>query len=568
MSPHRRRQIGPVLGLMFAGAIAEVVSLGAILPFLSVVTSPHEAVASSRLRPLLDFFSLDTPLRIIVAATIGFAISAVVAAVVRLRLVWVSQKFIYGVAEELSISIYHKTLCQPYSHHTESNSSDTFAAINKAQLITTQLLVPQMQALIAIVISLFILGGLIFIDTTVAIGSGLGFAAIYLAVMRFTRKKMRLNGAIIAQAQAERVQAASEGLGGIRDILLDRSQPVFVTRFAAIEGALRNAQASNNFVGQAPRFIVEGLGLVLIAALALMLSLREGGLVGAVPVLGVLALGAQRLLPLLQQIFTGWATMMNNGRMLQDILDILRLPDSKHVSEFEGGALHFERAIALENVSFSYPAGGVMAIKDVSLTLPKGARVGFIGKTGSGKSTLMDLILGLLTPTNGRIMIDDTALTDMNRAAWQARIAHVPQAIYLSDATISENIAFGVPLSQINIERVREAAKKADLSEVIDTLPQGYNTFVGERGIRLSGGQRQRIGIARALYKQADVLIFDEATSALDNDTENSVMNAIEELDRSFTMLIIAHRTSTVENCDFSVRLNSGQLELHTKPNE
>ncbi|MER9565894.1 ABC transporter ATP-binding protein [Mesorhizobium sp. M0571] len=549
--------------LMLAGAVAEVVSLGAILPFLAVVSKPQQALASERLRPLLNALGLNTPMELVIAAAAGFALSAVVAAAVRLLLVWGSQKFVFAIAQELSVAVYRRTLHQPYAYHTAHNSSETLAAINKAQLVTNGLLVPLMQAASSAVIALFILLGLLFVDPVVALTSGLGFGLIYLLVMHFTKRIMRRNGGVIARAQKERVQAASEGLGGIRDVLLDRSQMVFIKRFSAVESDLRRTQGTNNFVAAAPRFVVEGLGLVLIAGLALMLSFRDGGLVAAIPVLGALALGAQRLLPLLQQVYYGWTSYMANGQSLRDVLDILQLPDAPHFAASQNlDPLPFNRAITLENIRFSYPVGSRPAIEDVSLVISKGTRVGFVGKTGSGKSTLMDIILGLLTPTSGRIIIDGVELSDANRSAWQERIAHVPQAIYLSDGSVAENIAFGVSAEMIDHERVRHAAEQAELLDVITALPDGYDSIVGERGVRLSGGQRQRIGIARALYKQADVLVFDEATSALDNETESAVMQAIDGLSRSLTVIMIAHRVSTLAKCDFIFELKDGRV-LH-----
>ncbi|MER8386463.1 ABC transporter ATP-binding protein/permease [Mesorhizobium sp. M1380] len=549
--------------LMLAGAVAEVVSLGAILPFLAVVSKPQEALASERLRPLLNALGLSTPMELVIAAAAGFALSAVVAAAVRLLLVWGSQKFVFAIAQELSVAVYRRTLHQPYAYHTAHNSSETLAAINKAQLVTNGLLVPLMQAASSAVIALFILLGLLFVDPVVALTSGLGFGLIYLLVMHFTKRIMRRNGGVIARAQKERMQAASEGLGGIRDVLLDRSQMVFIKRFAAVESDLRRTQGTNNFVAAAPRFVVEGLGLVLIAGLALMLSFRDGGLVAAIPVLGALALGAQRLLPLLQQVYYGWTSYMANGQSLRDVLDILQLSDAPHFGASQNlDPLPFDKAITLENIRFSYPVGSRPAIEDVSLVISKGTRVGFVGKTGSGKSTLMDIILGLLTPTSGRIIIDGVELSDANRSAWQERIAHVPQAIYLSDGSVAENIAFGVSAETIDHERVRHAAEQAELLDVIAALPHGYDSIVGERGVRLSGGQRQRIGIARALYKQADVLVFDEATSALDNETESAVMQAIDGLSRSLTVVMIAHRVSTLAKCDFIFELKDGRV-LH-----
>lgn len=562
ISPKSRRQLIPVLMLMLAGALAELVSIGAILPFLALIATPQKALAPGAISSALESVGLDTPTKIVAAAALVFALSAVLAGAVRLLLVWVSQRYVFGIAKELSIAVYSRTLYQPYSYHTGLNSSETLAAINKVVVITTGLLVPLMQAASASVIAIFILAGLLLIDTIVALSSGVGFAAIYMLVIVMTRTVMRHNGGVIAKAQGDRVQAASEGLGGIRDVLLDRSQPVFIARFEEVESRLRRAQAVNNFIGQAPRFIVEGLGVVMIAGLALALSFREGGLIAAIPLLGALALGAQRLVPLLQVIYSGWAQYLSNGKMLYDILDILRLPEAAQFAvQNDGEKLPFAREIVLENVDFSYPAVGRPALKNVNLTIPKGSRIGIIGKTGSGKSTLTDIIMGLLPPGEGRILIDGVEITDANRSAWQAKIAHVPQAIYLADATIAENIAFGVPQASVDIARVRRAAKQAELAEVIEGLPQGYDSFVGERGIRLSGGQRQRVGIARALYKQAEVLVFDEATSALDSETESAVMWSVDKLDRNLTIVLVAHRLSTLNRCDLILRMQEGLIE-------
>lgn len=553
ISARRRRQFVPLLALMFLGALAELVSLGAILPFLALVSNPEVAIENPVGQTILNVFGLKSTFQIVVLATIAFALSAFAAGAVRLLLLWLSQRFVYGVAQELGVAVYRRALFQPYSFHTVNNTSETLAAINKAQLVTNQLFVPLMQAVIGGFISFFILVGLLIVDPVVALGSALGFSTIYFLVMRLTRERMRTNGRVIADAQAERVQAVNEGLGGIRDVILDRSQQVFIARFSSVEKNLREAQAMNTFVGQAPRYVVEGLGIVLIACLALLLSMREGGLLGAIPILGAMALGAQRLVPLLQQLFVGWSSYMTNGSMLDDLLQLLRLPEAPHYAARSTETLSFDRDFAFRDVSFVYPAGDRPALEHANFVIPKGSRVGIVGRTGSGKSTLMDLVLGLLTPTSGTILIDGLPLTDENLMAWQAKIAHVPQSIYLSDATIMENIAFGVPVEAINDDRVRRAAVQAGLADVIEGLPEGYATLVGERGIRLSGGQRQRIGIARALYKEASLLVFDEATSALDYETERGIVEAIDSLDGQITILVIAHRLKTLEFCNFVI---------------
>jgi len=557
----RRRQLVLFICLMFLGAIAELVSIGAILPFLAVISNPERMLQQAQLHASLATFGITTSIQITILVAVLFASAVLFAASTRLFLVYIGQRFTFAISRDLSIAVFSRTLHQPYYYHISQNSNETLAAITKAQLVTERVLLPLVQAATASLLATAILIGLLFIDPVMALGSGFFFAAAYLIVMRMTRAVMVANGKIIAQTQEERLRAASEGIGGIRDVLLDGSQAVFVDRFAAIEARLGSAAALNNFIGQSPRFVVEGISLVIVAGLAVVLSLRDGGIAVALPLLGALALGAQRLLPLLQQAYYGWAGTLTGGSMLADILDILGLPETPKLSRSgEDAQLAFTRDLVFSKVGHSYGHGTRPALECIDLLIPKGARIGFVGRTGSGKSTLMDLVLGLLLPGEGSILVDGVELTDANRAAWQARVAHVPQSIYLSDASIAENIAFGVPPHAIDGPRVTAAAEQAELTDVIAALPSGYDTFVGERGVRLSGGQRQRVGIARALYKQADVLVFDEATSALDTETETAVMRAIEGLGRDLTIFIIAHRISTLGECDRIVTLDEGRV--------
>ncbi|MDA0226235.1 MAG: ABC transporter ATP-binding protein [Proteobacteria bacterium] len=298
--------------------------------------------------------------------------------------------------------------------------------------------------------------------------------------------------------------------------------------------------------------------MVLIALLAYYL-ISTGGVVAAIPTLGALALGAQRLMPLLQQTYQGWVYVAGNRLLLRDVAVLLQQPVSPD-TQVDVTPMSFEREIVLDHVSFRYLPAAPLVLDDVSLVIPSGARVGLTGPTGSGKSTLMDVLMGLLEPASGRISVDGQALTVAARLAWQHNIAHVPQAIFLLDASFSENIAFGVDAARIDLARVQAAARQAQIAEFIESGAMGYEGLVGERGVRLSGGQRQRIGIARALYKQAKVLVFDEATSALDDDTEAAVMQAINGLGRDLTIVLIAHRVSTLQGCDIIHRLDQGRV--------
>ncbi|MFC3205344.1 ABC transporter ATP-binding protein [Aquamicrobium soli] len=555
LSPARRRAFMPLMVLMLVGAFAEVVTIGAVVPLLALIASPADEAAA--MFPLIGRLAIKDQAAAVYTVTGLFALTALVAAGLRLALLWASNKFVYGASYDLGVRLYSDTLLQPYTYHTRHNSSELIASINNVQIVTNGVLLPLMSGAIAVVIGLFIVAGLIIIDPAVALVAGVGFAAIYLVASVAARRRLRRNSTVIAQAQGKRVQAMQEGLGGIRDVLLDRLQPVFIETYERAEAGFRDARTRNAVLAGAPRFVVEALGMVLIAIVAVVMVQRPGGLTEAIPVLGALALGAQRLLPLIQQAYNGWASAMGYRQVLNDVVELLSR-QTPEISAAEA-ALSFARAIKLDSVDYAYPGGRGVALKGVSLEVAKGARVGIAGKTGSGKSTLIDLVLGLLEPTAGKISVDGVELTPANRAAWQKNIAHVPQTIYLADSSIAENIAFGVRRGEIDRERVRQAAEQAELAGVIATLPQGYDTHVGERGIQLSGGQRQRIGIARALYKQASVLVLDEATSALDTETESAVMAAIERLDRTLTILIIAHRLSTLEGCDMVVKLEGGR---------
>jgi len=564
LSSRRRRALLALLPLMLAGALAELFALGALLPFLAAIADPTGSPALAAVRPALDLLGAKTPQQELYLLTAVFAFAVLASAALRLVLLRATAGFVYGVAYELSVKLYADTLAQPYVYHIQSNSSEIIASIGKAEMVINGFLMPLMNAAVAAVIACFIVAGLIAIDPVVALASGVGFTAVYLLASFAIRSRLRLNSRIIASAQGSRVRAMQEGLGGIRDVLIDRSQAVFVETYERAEASFRHAQARTAFLATAPRFVVEGVGMVLIALVAVAVAGRPGSLAGAIPVLGALALGAQRLLPLVQQIYNGWALATSNRQNLLDVVALFRRPAPKEAAA--GEALPFEETIRFDRVAYTYARGRLPALHDITLEIPKGARVGIAGKTGSGKSTLMDLVIGLLEPTEGEILIDGVKLSAANRAAWQRNIAHVPQAIFLADASVAENIAFGVKREKIDRERVKRAAEQAELAGVIAALPNGYDTRVGERGIQLSGGQRQRVGIARALYKQASVLVFDEATSALDTETETAVMDAIGRLDRTLTILIIAHRVTTLEGCDMIVRLEAGHTRTAIAP--
>jgi len=493
--------------------------------------------------------------------TVIFGLAALFSGAIRLLLLWASTRLSYATGADLSSSIYRRTLYQPYIVHVARNSSEIISGISGKTGVVINTVLSVLNLICSSIILLTILITLVSVDPVIALTAICGFGLIYTFIIKVTQSRLVYNSKRIAQESTKVIKSLQEGLGGIRDVLIDGTQATYCKIYRNSDLTLRNAQGNNLFISSSPRYGLEALGMLLISGLAYILAFQPNGIAKAIPILGALALGAQRLLPLLQLAYSSWSGIKGNQASLQDALKLLDQPIPDYADKPKAIELPFRHQIALNNLSFQYSKQTPEVLFNLNLTITKGSRVGFIGVTGSGKSTLLDLIMGLLEPSCGQIQIDDQVITNDNSRSWQVHIAHVPQSIYLSDNTIEENIAFGVPKDKIDHKRVEQAARQAQIVDIIESWPKKYKTFVGERGIRLSGGQRQRIGIARALYKQADVIIFDEATSALDNETEQAVMQAIESLGKELTILIIAHRLSTLKNCSQIVELENGQIK-------
>lgn len=547
---------------MLLGGLAEMISIGTLLPFLALLADPSALESFPLISDVFRIFGRLFGTSELVTAVLLLVITSVVVGSVRLWLAWNSTRLVIEVGHDIGVKIYSRMLRQNYAFHTSRNTSEAISGIEKVHVVIYAILLPAIQALVAVVLALFIVVALLLIDPLSALVSASFMGFLYVAISIATKRILERNSVVLAKAQTTRIQQVQEGLGGIREILIDQSQAVFDEGFRRPDYAFRAAQAVNAFIVAAPRFLVESAGILLIALISLYLSTSSpGGVISAIPVLGALALGAQRLLPLFQQAYLGWSSMFGAHQVLLDIDALLKAPIGKTTHRDKATTvIPFLHDIQFDNISFSYLGAVSPALSNVNLRIAKGERVGFIGKTGSGKSTAVDLIMGLLEPSGGVIRIDGVPLDDDNRSAWQAQIAHVPQFIYLADTTITANIAFGSDPRDIDEQRVRDAARKANISEYIETLPEQYETMVGESGVRLSGGQRQRIGLARALYKGAGVLILDEATSALDVDTEKLVMQAIEMLGTDITVVMVAHRFSTLSSCSRIFELSNGKL--------
>lgn len=558
----RRWQFIILLVLMALSTFSEILSIGAVLPFLAVLTDPKVVFEHPVAQPFIHMMGASAADQLLLPLTVAFGFAALLAGAMRLLLLWASTKLSFAAGADISNSIYERTLYQPYAIHVARNSSEVISGIsNKAHMVIYGVIVPVLTLLSASFMLVTILIAIFYVEPIIAILAFGGFGSIYAIIIWLTRKRLLMDSQCISRESVNVIKSLQEGLGGIRDVLIDGSQATYCKIYRTADQSLRRAQGSNLFVSQSPRYLMEALGMLLIAVLAYTLADSVDGVTKAIPVLGALALGAQRLLPVLQQAYSAIVNIRGGQAPLQDTLELLDQPLPDYISLPTAKPLPFQKSISFNNVSFRYNNDTPWILDSLGLTIAKGARVGIIGTTGSGKSTLIDIVMGLLLPDSGQLLVDDEPVTSANSRSWQAHVAHVPQAIFLADSTVGENIAFGVPKDEIDFQRVRQAAMQAQISEFIESLPEGYQTSVGERGVRLSGGQRQRIGIARALYKQSDVIIFDEATSALDSETEEAVMDAIERLSQNLTILIVAHRLTTLKNCNQIVQLDNGRIK-------
>ena len=565
-TPKRKRSYFYLIFFMLAAALAELVSIGSVLPFLAVLTNPESVM---NLPYIGGYVNFEDPSELIFIATVTFASAAILSGIIRLLLLRRLTNLSFITGSEIATLAYSKAIQRSYSDHVQSNSSELISTITgktHSAIFTT--LIPVLTIISSTFIISIILSALIFFNLQIAIISISCISAIYVIISIFSRKKLIEGSQIIANKNDELIRVLQESLGGIREIIIDNTHDLYINSYKKIDYDFRMAQSSRTIIGQSPRYWMEAIGMVLIAVFSYYLAKTSESFISVVPILGTIALAAQRMLPVIQLAYGSWANIQSGSYSMEDILDILNEKNTSLLDEGSEQDFSFKHEIVLDNVNFYHVNSADPTLEGINLKIKKGQKIGIIGETGSGKSTLMDIMMGLLTPTSGNIIIDGIKIDSKSLKKWQSKISHVSQAIFLVDATVNENIAFGALNSQINHPLIEQSAKISESSDFIKKLNKGLQSKVGERGAQLSGGQLQRIGIARALYKDKEVIFFDEATSALDLFTEEKIMNNIHESKNDITMIMIAHRLQTLKNCDFIVELKEGKIKAFKDYNE
>tara|TARA_Y100001954_G_scaffold36019_1_gene34920 strand:- start:24781 stop:26457 length:1677 start_codon:yes stop_codon:yes gene_type:complete len=547
---------------MLLSSFAELMSLGAVIPFLSILSNPEAVWSNQSAYKIAYFLGYRDASELIFPITFIFVFTCFLASVIRLLSIWANGKYSASIGSDISILSYRKTLYQPFIVHVKRNSSEVINTITLQTARTTAGFTAFLQMTSSSLISLSLFVGFFVIDWKIALSAVILFSIVYSLIARFTSKKLKNNSAIVSSNSQFLIKVLQEGLGAIRDLLLDKSQQFFVETYAAADREQRLRLANNQFLASFPRYSLETLGIIFIALLGYSMLLEGNNPSFVLPFLGTIALGSQKLLPSLQQVYSSWAKLRGFQSDLLGVLTLLLQDEIQNTNKVKP-LINFSD-IVFNSVNFSYDSNNNFVNKSINIKINSNEIIGIIGETGSGKSTFIDLFMGLLEPTDGRILVNGKDLHNSSCGSlldsWRASISHVPQNIYLTDTSFIENIAFGVPKKEIDHERVFHAAQQACIFDYIDSTPEGFNTLVGEKGVRMSGGQMQRIGIARALYKSSSIIVLDEATSALDMNTELAVMNNLTSQSFRSTFVIIAHRLSTLKNCDRIIKIENGAV--------
>lgn len=564
LSPVGTRALAVVVASSLAAAVFETIGVASILPFMAVVMEPDAIQRYGPLSSVLAALGADSGGKVTLFIGVGTIAMLAIGNAAGAANLWVQQRFLARTRLALATELFGGYMRRPYAFHVERDTASlTKVVFSDLEATLGGFLTPLLQALAKGPVALLLLALVVTRDPLVALGSLGLFGGSYLLIYRLVRARQGRQGDIANAAALDSQRSALEGLGGIKELRVLGREDESVRIFHEALARSGRAQAATAVMSSIPRFLIEVVAFGGIVGVTLVL-LAVGDARTAIPTLALYTLAGYRLMPAIQQLYATAIGLRYNEASVAAVerdLRLLRHSEGRETQSAEQGHdVRFEREITLSDVTFAYAGAPRSALSGITVRFGRSESIGLVGRTGAGKTTLADLMLGLYLPTTGELRVDGQAVTDANVRSWRRRVGYVPQSIFLSNASVAQNIAFGVRAEAIDLAAVEHAARLAQADEFIAVLSYGYATLVGERGVRLSGGQRQRLGIARALYHDPDVLVFDEATSALDGMTEDAVMDAISGLSRDRTVVLIAHRLRTVEACDRIVMLDAGRI--------
>lgn len=560
LSKKRKFQVVLLIFCSIISSILEVTAIGSVVPFISVITNPDSINNNEKILNFIEFFSININTDLTLLFSVIFIFLATLSALVRFSIISFQTKLSYSIGADLSYKIFFNALNQSYITHIKRNSSEVVTAVStKANYVVSGVVFPLLNIINSLIIITLVAIFLLNINRNIFILSLPVFLLFYYIFMFFSEKLLVENSKIINYNWDKVVKVIQESIGGIKEIIIGNQQSTACSEFRSADLPLRKASATNKILEVLPRYFIELIGIIVLVIWGYILSQANDSSFGAIPTIAVFALSAQRLLPLLQQIYASWSKLRGSQRLLLETL--IYLQDEPILSNYETKKPNFNTSISLGNISFGYDLNNKV-LKNINISIRKGKKIGIIGETGSGKSTFLNIVLGLLFPDDGKLLLDDIIITEKNASLIHNNISYMPQETYLKDCTIIENIALGHDINDINTERVYQVCEQAQIYEFICNLKDGFYSRVGERGVQLSGGQCQRIGIARALYNNKPILVMDEATSALDNLTESYVIKNIFDSYPTLTIIIVAHRHSTLTRCDEIYEIKSGCISL------
>ena len=565
LSDRQVKQFYMLQVLVVTMAFTELLGIASIAPFMALVGDISIIERNGFLAELYRMSGVTDPMDFVFYTGLAVLVALAFSTLVSMYTVWKLSLYSAKIGTEIADRLYTYYMQQDWQFHASGSSAQLIKQVStEANRITGGIVQPLMHMNAKIVLTIVISVSIIIYNPLTAIVGLMIFLLAYLLLYKLVRKKLVSNGQKLSSISTERFRLMNEGFGGIKDVLLLNRSNDFVERFQNSGKVYARAQGLNTAISQVPRYFMELIAFgTMIGLVLLLIKLHEGNLGEVLPILAVYALAAFKLLPALQQIYSGLAQIKGSTAAFDAVKeDLKKSIESERDKSLEALPTHvkIKENIILKDIKFNYPNKKIPAVDGIDMTIPVNSVIGLVGSSGSGKSTLIDILLGLLTPQQGNLYVDNIRITTENRRDWQNTLGFVPQSIFLSEGSIAENVAFGIPLKDISLEQVGKALTLANLTEMVEQLPDGINTTVGERGVQLSGGQRQRIGIARALYHEANVLVFDEATSALDGITEKIIMDAIHEFSGNKTIIMIAHRLKTVEKCDLIYLMEKGKI--------